>query len=432
MTVTEGNTGAVNATFTVTLSPASGKTVTVNYATANATAITPADYTATSGILTFPAGTTTVQIVVPVVADLLDESAETYTVNLSEASNATIATAVGTGTITDNDATPSLTIDNVSVTEGNAGSTTATFTVTLSAVSGRPVTVNYATANGTATTASGDYTAIPTTPLTFAPGDTTRTINVSVPGDTLYEANETFRVNLSGATNATIATPQGTGTIVNDDTPPALTISNPVVTETNSGSTTMSFMVSLSAVSGATTTVNFATADGTATAGSDYTARTGTLTIAAGSPSGNIAITRFGDTVPEADETLFVDLSGPTNATIAQGQSRGTGTINNNDGTVTVTSPNTAVTWTLGSARVITWTTSSNFTAGATFRVELSRDGGTTYELLAASVPNATATSGSYNWTVTGPATTQGRMRVTWTVNGRVTDISNSNFTIGP
>ena len=188
--------------------------------------------------------------------------------------------------------------------------------------------------------------------------------------------------------------------------------------------------MTLSAASGADTTVSFATADGTAAAGSDYTSRSGTLTIGAGSSSGNIAITRFGDTVPEENETFFVDLSSPTNATIAQ--SRGTGTINDNDGTVTVTAPNMAVTWTVGSARLITWTTSSNFTAGATFRVELSRDGGATFELVTASVPNATSTTGSYSWTVTGPATTQARVRVTWTVNGRVTDISNKNFTIGP
>jgi chitinase len=424
-------TGTANATFTVTLAVASGQTVTVNYATTDATATAPADYNPTSGLLTFPAGTLTRQIVVPVVGDLLDENAETYTVTLSGASGATIGTAFGTGTITDNDATPSLTIDNVAVTEGNAGSTTpAIFTVTLSAVSGRQVTVNYATANNTATAASGDYTSVMTTTLAFPPGVTTRTIDVLVLGDTLYEAAETFRVNLSAATNSTLATSQGTGTILDDDTPPSLTIGSPVVTETNSGSTTMTFVVSQSVVSGVNTTVDFATADGTATAGIDYTARTGTLTIAAGSVSGTIAITRFGDTVPEADETLFVDLSGPTNATIAQ--SRGTGTITDNDGTVTVTSPNTAVTWNVGSARIITWTTSSNFAAGATFGVELSRNGGSTYELIAGSVPNATSTSGSYNWTVTGPATTQGRVRVTWTVNGRVTDISNSNFTITP
>ena len=70
--------------------------------------------------------------------------------------------------------------------------------------------------------------------------------------------------------------------------------------------------------------------------------------------------------------------------------------------------------------------------SGATFRVELSRDGGATFEIVTASVPNATSTTGSYSWTVTGPATTQARVRVTWTVNGRVTDISNKNFTIGP
>jgi hypothetical protein len=99
---------------------------------------------------------------------------------------------------------------------------------------------------------------------------------------------------------------------------------------------------------------------------------------------------------------------------------------------VTVTAPNTTATWTVGSVRLITWTTSNNFTAGATFRVELSRDGGTSYELVAASVPNASSTTGSYSWTVTGPATTLARVRVTWTVNGRVTDISNQNFTIGP
>jgi hypothetical protein len=136
----------------------------------------------------------------------------------------------------------------------------------------------------------------------------------------------------------------------------------------------------------------------------------------------------LGDTVPEANETFVVNLSNPTNGSIVD--ATGTGTITDNDGSVTVTSPNTAVTWPIGAVRTITWTTSSNFTAGATFRVELSRNGGTSYEVIAASVPNATSTSGSFSWTVTGPTTTQGRVRVTWTVNGRVTDISNNNFTI--
>jgi hypothetical protein len=327
VTLTEGNTGTANATFTVTLSAASGQTVTVSYATANGTATSPADFTAVSGTLTFAAATTTQTITVPVVGDTLDEANETFVVNLSGATNATIADNQGAGTITDNDATPSLVINNVTVTEGNSGTTNAIFTVTLSATSGQTVTVNYATANGTAV-APADYTTRSGT-LTFTPGTTTQTITVPVVGDTLDEANETFVVNLSGATNATIADNQGVGTITDNDATPSLVINNVSITEGNSSTSTATFTVTLSAASGQTVTVNFATANGTATAGSDYVARTGTLTFAAGVTTQTIAVTVNGDTTAEANETFVVNLSGATNATIADTQ--GVGTINNND-----------------------------------------------------------------------------------------------------
>src|SRR5213078_1573567 len=108
-------------------------------------------------------------------------------------------------------------------TEGNNASNPATFTVTLSAVSGRTVTVNYATADVTAT-APGDYTAVPTTTPTFNPGETNKTVSVQVKGDTLNESNETFAVNLSNPINATIATPAGIGTIIDDDPAPTVTL----------------------------------------------------------------------------------------------------------------------------------------------------------------------------------------------------------------
>lgn len=216
MTVTEGNTSSVNAVFTVSLSPASGQTVTVNYATANgsATASTTADYLAVSGTLPFAPGVTTQSITVVVRGDMLDEDNETFFVNLSSAANATIARSQGRGTINDNDPTPSLVINDVSATEGNSGTQNFTFTVTLSAASGRTVTVNCATASGTAvagTTGNADYIASSGT-LTFSPGTTTRSIPVAVRGDTTAEPNETFFVNLS-----TIADSQGRGTILNDD-----------------------------------------------------------------------------------------------------------------------------------------------------------------------------------------------------------------------
>ena len=214
--VTEGNSGTVNANFTVTLSASSGQIVTVNYATANGTATAGSDYVSGSGTVTFPAGATTQTLTVAVNGDALDEPNETFFVNLSNATNATIADNQGQGTITDDDATPAITINDVSVTEGNAGTVNANFTVTLSAASGQQVTVNYATADGSAS-AGSDYVTGSVT-VTFAAGSTTQTIAVIVNGDAVNEPNETFFVNLSNPINATIADNQGQGTIINDDT----------------------------------------------------------------------------------------------------------------------------------------------------------------------------------------------------------------------
>ena len=146
---------------------------------------------------------------------MLDEANETFNVNLSGAANASIIDSQGVATINDNDPTPSLTINNVSVTEPDSGTVAMVFTVTLSAASGRSVSVSYQTASGTATTIL-DYTSTSGT-LTFSPGQTTRTISVSVRGDNSQESNETLFVNLSSPSNVTIADSQGQGTIVNDD-----------------------------------------------------------------------------------------------------------------------------------------------------------------------------------------------------------------------
>jgi hypothetical protein len=129
--------------------------------------------------------------------------------------NATIADAQGVLTINDNDPFPNMSINSVSLTEPDSGTVNLNFTVTLSRASGKTVTVNYATANGTAT-ASSDYSTRSGT-LTFAPGTATMTIAVPVVGNTTPEPNETFFVNLSGASNATLTVSQGTGTIINDD-----------------------------------------------------------------------------------------------------------------------------------------------------------------------------------------------------------------------
>lgn len=231
------------------------------------------------------------------------------------------------------DVAPSLRINDVSLNEGNSGTTAFTFIVSLSAPSTKTVTVAYAAANGTAT-AGSDYTAASGT-LTFAPGVTSQPVTVLVTGDTTVENNETFFVNLSNASGASIADSQGQATIVNDDVSvtPAISINNVSKMEGNKGSSTLTFTVTLSAASTKTITVAYATANGTATAASDYKAASGTLSFSPGVVSKTIAITIIGDTAVEANDTFFINLSNPVNATLATLQ--GVGTILNDDGAAT-------------------------------------------------------------------------------------------------
>ena len=223
--------------------------------------------------MTFAPGQTSKTVTVSVNGDLLDEANETFFVNLANSSNATIADGQGLGTITDNDPLPSLSINDVTVAEGNVGTTFATFTVTQSVPSGRAVSVDFATADITAT-AGSDYLATSGT-LTFAAGETTKQVTVIVNGDLLDESNETFALNLSNPSNATIVDAQGIGTITDDDTLPALSVNNVTVTEGNSGTVAATFTVTLTPVSGRSVTVDYATADGTAQAPGDYQSRTG-------------------------------------------------------------------------------------------------------------------------------------------------------------
>jgi ribosomal protein L35AE/L33A len=202
-----------------------------------------------------------------------------------------------------------LTIDDVTVTEGDGGSVSAVFTVSLDAATGDTVTVDYATSDGTAQ-APGDYEP-GTGTLTFPPGETSQTVTVQVNGDVLDEADETFSVTLSNPVNATIADGIGVGTIIDDDPAPSLSINDVAMLEGNSGNSQATFTVSLSTASGQAVTVQYATADGTATAGSDYQARTGTLTFAAGQMTRNLNVRISGDTQVEPDETYFVNLSNP-------------------------------------------------------------------------------------------------------------------------
>ena len=245
-----------------------------------------------------------------------------------------IGNATGTGTIHNDDVTPALSVADVSVSEGNSGTTTATFTVSLDHPAldgGVAFTVN--TADGTATVADNDYVAIVSGSGTIAAGASSTTINVTVNGDLKFERNRgTFALNLTAVTGTTNSTASATGTITNDDSKPACSVATRVsVNEGNAGTATATFNVTLSGPApdgGVSFSVN--TADGTATAGSDYVAIVnGSGTIAAGATSTTIAVTINGDSAVEANETFSVNLSAI--ATASNATASATGTISNDD-----------------------------------------------------------------------------------------------------
>jgi large repetitive protein len=326
--------GAPNLIYTVTLNQANPSSATsINY-TIGGTAANGADYATIASPLVIPAGNTTGTITVNPTADTNIEADETVTLTLNAGAGYTVGVPnSATGTIL-NDDLPNLVINDVTVNEGNAGITNATFTVSLSAPAGPGgVTFNIATANGSAT-AGTDYVAQSLTGQTIPAGSSTYTFTVLLNGDTLNEPSESYFVNVTSVLNAVVVDGQGVGTITNDDPLPSLSINDVTVTEGNSGTVNAVFTVTLSAASGQTVSVNYATANGTAAQPADYTNTSGTLTFTAGQTTRTITVPVVGETAPEANETFFVNLSGATNATLSDNQ--GLGTITNDDVPVTV------------------------------------------------------------------------------------------------
>ncbi|MGH2527822.1 MAG: Calx-beta domain-containing protein [Actinomycetota bacterium] len=365
--VSEGEGPPPTAVFQVTLSSPSGQTVTVAYATADGSAeggtcAGGKDYVSESGTVTFLPGDTSEQIDVVVCDDAVDEAAEAFFVNLSAPTNATIGDGQGEGTITDDDAAPTLSIDDVSKAEGNLGVTTFTFTVTKTGATALPATVQFTTEPGSATEGTcptADYVDS-TGSRIFLPGETTKTIDVVVCGDTTFENDETFTVELSAPTNATISDGTGLGTIRNDDTAPTLSIDDVSANEGNVGTTPFTFTVTKTGATALAARVDFATADGTAAGGAacapgtDYISQSGTLTFAPGTTTLPITVLVCGDNVLEPDETFFVNLSNPTNATITDGQGRGT--IQNDDDAATLSLDPAAATNPVDSQHCVTAT----------------------------------------------------------------------------
>lgn len=339
VTLVEGDSGSSNLQFEVTRTT-TGTSFTVDYATADGTANAGSDYTTTTGTLSFTAGGAETQTIdVPIIGDNRVEGDETFTLSLSNATGtAQIGSGVGIGTITDNDSA-TVQFAPISLSQSEASSPMA-FTVSLSNPVQSGVTLTVNTAPGTATAA--DFTAISGGTVSF-PADSTaaQTVNVVIIDDALNEDNEQFTVTLSGLSatgNVTLpaGTATATGTIEDDDPLPLLSVADVSQAEGNAGTSTMSFTVNLTPVSGRAVSFSRATLDGTATAPSDYLALAAdTLIIPAGETSLTIPVTINGDTTFEGDESFTLALSSVTNAT--PGSLNATGTIEEDDSQPTTT-----------------------------------------------------------------------------------------------
>jgi len=221
---------------------------------------------------------------------------------------------------------PSISVGDAVVVEGNAGTVQATFAVTLSAAASQTVTCSFATANGTAT-AGVDYVANTGT-LSFAVGETQKSVVVLVNGDTVDEQQETYFLDISNVQNATVGTSRGNGFIVDDDGP-TVSITDVAITEGNAGLKQATFTVSLSGASVEAIAVRAMTAQASATAGSDYNSINVAVIFQPGIVTQTVDVPIIGDTNLESNETFAVNLSEPFGTTIADGV--GVGTILDDD-----------------------------------------------------------------------------------------------------
>jgi hypothetical protein len=328
--IAEGNSGTKLLTFTATLSAPAGGPVAFWASTADGTATAGSDYVARSNVqLSIPAGQLSRTFNVTLNGDTTVEPTETLLLNLAQVIGATAGDVQGVGYVINDDG-PLLSINDVAVGEGDAGTKVMTFTVSLSQVAPGPVSYNIASAGGDAVEGV-DYVALNLTNQVIPQGQLSKTHSITINGDTTVEPTEVILVNVRQPVGASVWDGQGTGYILNDDGP-TLSVPDASVAEGNSGSKLMNVTVLLSQATASDVTFSIATANGSATSGSDYTGFNLTnQTIPAGQTSKVFQVPVSGDATVEPNETFTVTLgANPLGATLYDRQ--GIATIYNDDG----------------------------------------------------------------------------------------------------
>lgn len=329
-TVEEKSGSSSFAVFRVTLSPPPDRVASVDYATQDGSAIAGSDYVAASGTVTFAPRQSVAEVRVEILGDVEIEPAETLTLMLSHAVGAYLHGDRATATIFDDDSpSPSVAIGRASILEGNAGTVQVPLKVVLAHALTHAVTLTVAT-NGTGTAGAADYLPFTQT-VTFAPGHVELFVNATVLGDTTAESNETFGVEVR---EGSAVRARATVTIIDDDTPSRITVADVDVQERTGSTATAVFRVTISPPPVVAATIEFTTANGTATAGSDYTPFSGVVVFLPGQPSVDLPVEVLGDALEEPAETFTMRLSSAVGAVIQD--DRATATIVDDDTSVPV------------------------------------------------------------------------------------------------
>ncbi|MFN6122997.1 MAG: beta strand repeat-containing protein, partial [Dolichospermum sp.] len=385
--------GTTNLIYTFTRSGGiTTNALTVNYSIAGTA--NSSDYTgATPGTgktITFAAGSSTATLTIDPTADTIVESNETVALTLATGTGYTIGTTTAvTGTITNDDVTlPSITLAVSPTSVSEDGTINLIYTFTRTGSTTTALTVNYGI---TGTANSTDYTgATPGTgkTITFAAGSSTATLTIDPTADTIVESNETVALTLATGTGYTIGTTTAViGTITNDDLLPNLNLSaNQTIVEGNTNPQNVTYTVTLSNASTQTITVQYATANGTAIAASDYTSTSGTLTFNPGVTSQVINIPILNDSLNEANETFTLNLASPINASLGTAKTATTTITDTLSASVTTTLPGGVENLTLTGTTAINGTGNANnnvFQGNSANNTLTGLDGNDTYRFLA-------------------------------------------------
>ena len=454
------NEAAGTVTYTISLSAASVAPVSVNYGTANGTALAGSDYTAIAGSVTFAPGETSKTITVAITNDTVFEGSENYQVRLSTPTNATIGNGtVNTvihddGTGVDGADDDRLIVVNVSSpTVGEGGN--LVFSVTLNGTSTTATTVSVTPSSGTAilgtdtglqevsTDGGATWSTLGST-VTVPPGASSFQVRVATINDGLVEGPET--INLAAATAQNTSAVVGVGTII-DGAVPTVSISGP--TDVNEAAGTITYTISLSATSAASVSVNYGSTNGTALAGSDYSAIAGSVTFAPGETTKTVTVAIVNDTVFEGNENFQVSLSAPTNATLGNGtvttviRDDGTGFGGNDDDRLTVVSVsnptvteggslvfsvNLSGTSTTPTAVSVTPSSGTAILGTDTGLQEFSTDGGATWNALGSTV---TVPAGANSFQVRVATINDGLVEASETINLSAATAQNTSAVVG-